>query len=153
MLLCFLSLIIANSLRVDYKEIVLHSIRINVKQNRPKNLDLTKIKLPITAQVSILHRISGVLLFLSIPFFIYLLQLSLSNEQGYAEAVALVDNLFVKLVLFVLLWALMHHLLAGIRFLLIDVDIGVKIDAARKSAKHAIISGIVSAVILGLIIL
>ena len=153
MLLCFLSLIIANSLRVDYKEIVLHSIRINVKQNRPKNLDLTKIKLPITAQVSILHRISGVLLFLSIPFFIYLLQLSLSNEQGYAEAVALVDNLFVKLILFVLLWALMHHLLAGIRFLLIDVDIGVKIDAARKSAKHAIISGIVSAVILGLIIL
>ena len=124
-----------------------------MKQNRPKNLDLTKIKLPITAQVSILHRISGVLLFLSIPFFIYLLQLSLSNEQGYAEAVALVDNLFVKLVLFVLLWALMHHLLAGIRFLLIDVDIGVKIDAARKSAKHAIISGIVSAVILGLIIL
>ena len=124
-----------------------------MKQNRPKNLDLTKIKLPITAQVSILHRISGVLLFLSIPFFIYLLQLSLSNEQGYAEAVALVDNLFVKLILFVLLWALMHHLLAGIRFLLIDVDIGVKIDAARKSAKHAIISGIVSAVILGLIIL
>ena len=124
-----------------------------MKHNRPKNLDLTKIKLPITAQVSILHRISGVLLFLSIPFFIYLLQLSLSGEQGYVEAVELVNGFFINLILFVLLWALMHHLLAGIRFLLIDIDVGVKIEAARKSAKHVVVSGAVAAVMLGLIIL
>ena len=125
----------------------------NVKQNRPKNLDLTKIRLPITAKVSILHRISGVLLFLSIPFFIYLLQLSLSDEQGYQRAVEIVDGVLVKLILFVFLWALMHHLIAGIRFLLIDIDVGVQIDQARASAKNAIIAGVVSAIIVGVIVL
>ena len=125
----------------------------NVKQNRPKNLDLTKIRLPITAKVSILHRVSGVLLFLSIPFFIYLLQLSLANEQGYQRAVEIVDSVFVKLILFVFLWAFMHHLIAGIRFLLIDIDVGVKIEQARTSAKNVIIAGVVSAVIVGVIVL
>jgi succinate dehydrogenase / fumarate reductase cytochrome b subunit len=125
----------------------------HVKQVRPKFLDLSKIRLPITAKVSLLHRLSGILLFLSIPFFIYLLQLSLSSEQGYQQAAAIVDGILVKLFLFVLLWALMHHLLAGIRFLLIDADIGVNIEAARTSAKQVIIAGVVSAVILGLIIL
>ena len=125
----------------------------NVKHNRPKNLDLTKIKLPITAQVSILHRVSGVLLFLSIPLIIYLLQLSLESEHDYQRAAAITDSFFVELILFGLIWALMHHLIAGIRFLLIDVDVGVEINQARKSAKHALISGVVAAVIVGLIVL
>jgi len=124
-----------------------------VKSKRPKNLDLLKIRMPITAKVSILHRLTGVLLFLSIPFLIYLLQLSLSSPQGYDDAVALVDSAFIKLILFFLLWTLLHHLLAGIRFLLIDIDVGVEIEAARKSAKHTIITAVVAAIILGAIIL
>lgn len=124
-----------------------------VKQNRPKNLDLTKIRLPITAKVSILHRISGVILFFAIPFLIYLLQLSLASEQGYQRANEIVDGFFVKVFLFLIIWSLTHHLIAGIRFLLIDADIGVKIETARKTAKQVIIAGIVSAIVLGLIIL
>ncbi len=145
--------IIANSQILDYKGDVSHHYRMIVKRKRPKNLDLLKIRMPITAKVSILHRITGVLLFLSIPLLIYLLQLSLSDAQGYADAVAIVNGGVVKLFLFFLLWALLHHLLAGIRFLLIDIDVGVDINVARKSAKQTMIAAVVAAVIFGAIIL
>ncbi len=124
-----------------------------MKRKRPKNLDLLTIRMPITAKVSILHRITGVLLFLSIPLLIYLLQLSLSDAQGYADAVAIVNGGVVKLFLFFLLWALLHHLLAGLRFLLIDIDVGVDINVARKSAKQTMIAAVVAAIIFGAIIL
>ena len=125
----------------------------SVKAKRPVYLDLLRIRLPITAKASILHRISGVLLFLSIPFFIYLLDLSLSGPQGYASAKAMLGSGLVTFILFFVLWAFLYHLLAGIRFLLIDAHVGVEIEKARQSAKVVMIAAVVATVILGLIIL
>jgi succinate dehydrogenase / fumarate reductase cytochrome b subunit len=101
---------------------------------RPVYLDLLRIRFPPGAVASILHRISGVLLVLAIPFIIYVLQLSLAGEAGFTAAIALLDMAVVKLAGIVLLWALLHHLLAGIRYLLMDVDVGVDLPVARPSA-------------------
>ena len=89
-------------------------------------LNLFHFRFPATAIASMAHRISGVLLFLAIPFFLYLLELSLSSSMGFARACAWLDSLPVYLLLLVLLWALAHHLLAGLRFLLMDADIGIQ---------------------------
>lgn len=121
--------------------------------NRPKYLNLIQIRLPVPGIVSIAHRISGVLMFLAIPFFAYLLQLSIDSERGFREASLLMDDMLVKLALFCLIWSLLHHLFAGIRYLLIDMDVGVERPAARASAMMVIIAGIVAAVVIGAILL
>lgn len=105
------------------------------KTNRPVFLDLKEIKMPIGAIMSILHRASGVLMFLATPLMIYLLDLSLSGEAGYARADELVHGWFFILIIFGLIWSLMHHLLAGIRYLLIDIDIGVEKPLFRQTAQ------------------
>jgi succinate dehydrogenase / fumarate reductase cytochrome b subunit len=108
-------------------------------KKRTVYLNLFHFRFPATAIASIAHRISGILLFLSIPFFLYLLELSLASPMGFALACAWLDSLPVYLLLLVLLWALVHHLLAGLRFLLLDVDIGIEFAAARRSAIFVIV--------------
>lgn len=100
----------------------------------PKYLNLLRIQMPVGAVLSIAHRISGVFLFLSLPFLVYLLGLSLQDEAGYARTRAWLDTPLVQLILLVLAWSLFHHLLAGIRHLLLDFHIGVERAAARRSA-------------------
>jgi succinate dehydrogenase / fumarate reductase cytochrome b subunit len=101
---------------------------------RPVYLDLLRIRILPGAVTSILHRISGVLLVMAIPVLVYVLQLSLAGEASFAAARALLALAVVKLVGIVLLWALLHHLLAGIRYLLMDVDVGVDLPVARSAA-------------------
>jgi len=101
---------------------------------RPVFLNLFQIRLPMTAIASILHRVSGVFLFLAIPFFIYLLQLSLQSQAGFESVLSITRSVPLKLLSILLLWALMHHLFAGIRFLLLDIDIGISRSTARISA-------------------
>lgn len=84
--------------------------------------------------MSIIHRITGVFMFLAIPFLIYGLDISLISAQGYQDAVAMMHSPLGIVLLFGLMWALMHHLLAGIRYLLIDIDLGVEKEQARVSA-------------------
>ncbi|MDX1812202.1 MAG: succinate dehydrogenase, cytochrome b556 subunit [Gammaproteobacteria bacterium] len=115
-------------------------MRSTTQKPRPKHLDLFRIKLPLTGIVSIAHRISGVLLVLSIPFWLYLLDLSLSSEAGYAEAVQWLDGFFVSFLAIIVLWALMHHFFAGIRFLLLDIDIGIEKEQALKFAQYVLIA-------------
>jgi succinate dehydrogenase / fumarate reductase cytochrome b subunit len=101
---------------------------------RPVFLNLFKIRLPIAGIMSIIHRVTGVVMVLAIPVVIYLLDLSLSGPEGFADAKGLFGNGFVKLLLFLFLWGLMHHFLAGIRYLLIDIDIGVDRPLFRQTA-------------------
>lgn len=115
---------------------------------RPVHLDLLKIKLPIGGIMSIIHRATGVFMFLAVPYLIYLLDLSLSGAEGYAAASAALHSLFGVVFVFLLMWAVMHHLLAGIRYLLIDVDMGVEKDIARQSALGVTIAGPVLALLL-----
>ncbi len=116
------------------------------KNQRPVFLNLTKIRLPVTGMVSIFHRLSGLLLATCIPLLIYLFDLSLRSPQGFAEVQQLLQSPLLKLVLTVGAWALSHHLIAGIRFLLIDIDIGILKTSARRSAwiTHALTALILS---------
>jgi succinate dehydrogenase / fumarate reductase cytochrome b subunit len=104
------------------------------KNKRPVYLNLFKIRLPVMGFVSLAHRASGVLLFIAIPFVIYLLDLSVISSEGFDRVMELLKQPYVQLIEISLVWALAHHFFAGIRFLLIDADIGVEIKPARYSA-------------------
>jgi succinate dehydrogenase / fumarate reductase, cytochrome b subunit len=109
---------------------------------RPVFLDLWRIKLPATGIVSILHRVSGVLMVLAIPAAAILLHLALSGPQGFETAAALLHNGLVRLALLILAWALLHHLFAGVRYLLLDLGIGLERPTARRSAWTAMVAAV-----------
>jgi succinate dehydrogenase / fumarate reductase cytochrome b subunit len=100
----------------------------------PVYLNLFRIRFPVGAVTSIAHRISGVLLFLSLPVLIYLLELSLQSPAGYEKTISYINNCWFEAGLVLIVWSFMHHLLSGIRFLLIDIDKGVSLQTARGSA-------------------
>jgi succinate dehydrogenase / fumarate reductase, cytochrome b subunit len=104
------------------------------RSSRPVFLNPMQIQLPVGALTSIVHRATGVLLAASIPFDVYLLDLSLRSEQTFAAVTSLFALPAVKVVAVVLLWALAHHALAGIRHLLTDISIGSTLNPARRSA-------------------
>jgi len=118
-------------------------------KRRPKHLDLAKIRLPMPAFVSILHRFSGVLLFLFIPFILYLFERSLASQSSYADLAGVVGHPLAKLVLFALLWAFLHHLFAGIRYLLLDIHVGTDLGAARAGSGIVLAVSLLLTVILG----
>ena len=107
-------------------------------KQRPKYLSLQailfEIRLPLAGWVSILHRVSGVLLFLSGIWLLFLLDRSLSSEAGFRSVQHYLSFTVVKLSLLLLVWAYCHHLCAGIRFLLLDLDKGVDKASARRSS-------------------
>jgi succinate dehydrogenase / fumarate reductase, cytochrome b subunit len=103
-------------------------------KKRPKNLDLTTIQLPLAGKVSILHRVSGAGMFICFPLLLWLFSASLSSPESFATFKSFADMLPVKVVLAGLLWAFIHHFCAGIRFLLLDLHIGIEKEEARKSA-------------------
>lgn len=103
-------------------------------KKRPKNLDLTTIRLPLPGKVSILHRVSGAGLFLFLPLLLWLFQSSLATPETYATVKSLAGFWLVKLVLAGLIWAFLHHFCAGIRFLLLDLHIGIAKEAAVRSS-------------------
>ncbi|MEA3302085.1 MAG: succinate dehydrogenase, cytochrome b556 subunit [Pseudomonadota bacterium] len=103
-------------------------------RKKPVFLNLLQIRLPIAGIMSIIHRASGMLMVLLIPLSVYLLDLSLADEQGFAAVGSLLQSSLVGFTLFLLLWALLHHLYSGIRYLLIDVEIGVERPVYRYTA-------------------
>ena len=102
--------------------------------SRPRFLNLLQIRFPVPAVISIMHRASGAALLHSIPLMLWLLDRSLESKSGFDEVLSLLGSPGGRVLLFLLLWALSHHLLAGIRYLLIDVEVGVEKSAARRSA-------------------
>jgi succinate dehydrogenase / fumarate reductase cytochrome b subunit len=103
-------------------------------KNRPKYLNLFKIRMPITAVVSIGHRIAGLLMVIAVPFIIYAFQLSISSAAGYESVMAALDYPLAQGILVLLVWSFLHHFFSGIRILLIDIDVGVSRPVARISA-------------------
>jgi succinate dehydrogenase / fumarate reductase cytochrome b subunit len=109
------------------------------EKKRPefKNIHVTQIvgyRLPAGSVTSILHRVSGALMFLALPFLLWLFDLSLISELSYGRLATVFSGWFVKLVLLGLCWALLHHLVTGIRHLLLDLHIGIEKEAAARSA-------------------
>ena len=114
-----------------------------LKQKRPVFLNLWQIRFPVTAVMSIMHRLTGVLLFIAIPFFIYALQLSLESEAGFQIVAGYADSIVIKFVIVLMVWSLLHHLLAGVRYLLLDIDLGIEKQQAKLTAWLVIISALV----------
>jgi succinate dehydrogenase / fumarate reductase, cytochrome b subunit len=101
---------------------------------RPVFLNLAQIALPVGALTSILHRITGVVLAAGVPAGIFLLDRSLRSEQGFAEVTGLLGYGAARAAAVVLVWALAHHMLAGVRHLLTDFNVGSPLRPARRSA-------------------
>jgi len=116
---------------------------------RPKYLDLARIRQPVPAVVSILHRISGAAMFLFAWVLLYLLQESLSSPESYVRFRAVADHWLAKLFLTGMLWAFLHHFFAGLRFLLLDVDIGSELRTTRAMSWGVLGASLVLTVVLG----
>jgi succinate dehydrogenase / fumarate reductase cytochrome b subunit len=124
------------------------------RKSRPKFLDLFTLapKMSVTAKISILHRISGVLLFISIPFILYVLHQSLVSSSFYDSLYGVVSNPIIKLVYLVLIWAFIYHLCSGVRFLFLDKHIGVEIKTAKTTAKIVVVISLFLTIVLGVLI-
>ena len=125
------------------------------KQARPefRNIgigDISRYRLPWAGKVSILHRVSGVMMFLLLPFVLYLFEQSITSELSFAKFSALLSGGFVKLVVLALIWGYLHHFCAGIRFLLLDVHVGVSKPASAKSAISVLVVSLLLTLIFGL---
>ncbi len=115
---------------------------------RPVFLNLFQIRLPVAGIMSIAHRAAGILLFLAIPFVVALLSLALSDQKGFDQVQALLQQPLMQVGLLLLLWALAHHFLAGIRYLLIDMHLGVQAPCYRQSARAVLVAAPVLALLL-----
>lgn len=120
-----------------------------VKSQRPVNLDLRTIKLPVTAYTSILHRISGVILFIGLAIMLYALGKSLGSEEGFSEVKACLTSPLAKFVTWGLLSALLYHLVAGVRHLIMDMGIGETLEGGKLGSKIVIVISVVLIVLVG----
>lgn len=102
--------------------------------------NLAQIRFPIGAIASIAHRVAGVLLFIALPAVALMLDASLRTEAGFAAMRDLLSSPFWVATAAVLLWALVHHVLAGVRHLLMDVGVGSELEQARASARLVLIA-------------
>ena len=118
-------------------------------KKRPVNLDLGTIKLPITSYVSILHRVSGVIMFFTLAVFLWMLDTSLASEQSFNDLAAMFANPICQFIIWGSLAALAYHAVAGIRHMIMDFGVGEDSFASgRNSARAAMI---VAALVIALI--
>jgi len=120
-----------------------------VNSNRPKNLDLTTIELPLPAKASILHRISGFALFFAVAFMLSALGTSLESEQSFAELKDVLNSGLAKFITWGILSALGYHVVAGVKHLLMDMGIGETKETGRVGAMITLIAGVVVIVLAG----
>jgi succinate dehydrogenase / fumarate reductase cytochrome b subunit len=125
------------------------------KKERPqfRNIHVTQLsnyRLPLAGVVSILHRVSGALMFLLLPVILYLLQLSISSEMTFAHFAGIIDNPLAKLVLLALIWAYLQHFCAGVRHLFMDMHMAIEKDSARQTAAGVLVVSLVLTALAGL---
>lgn len=111
----------------------------------PKFLNLFRIRFPVGAIASIGHRVSGVLLLVSLPFLALALDQSLRGEAEFEALRAAVSDPLRALLLVFVVWATAHHVLAGVRHLLMDIGVGAGLAQARTSAFAAIVTALIVA--------
>lgn len=120
-----------------------------VAKPRPKHLNLMQIRLPVPALISIMHRVSGAILFLALPLLLWLFQSTLESQASFAAFQSVVGNPLVKIVLLGLLWGYLHHMLAGFRHLFLDLHLGVDLQTARLTSMIVLGAGIVLTLAVG----
>ncbi|MEY4589276.1 MAG: succinate dehydrogenase, cytochrome b556 subunit [Pseudomonadota bacterium] len=110
-----------------------------MNKNRPVNLDLSTITLPVTGYVSILHRLSGVVMLVGVLALIWLLQATLKSAEDFASVQKCFTSIGAKIVIWGILSALAYHLVAGIRHLIMDMGIGETLEGGRRGAKLVLV--------------
>lgn len=115
--------------------------------HRPVFFNLTQIQMPVGALTSITHRVTGIVLALGIPFGCYALHLSLASAQSFAHLMWIANSGWFKASLILFVWALSHHLLAGVRHLMMDIGVGSHLFSARRSAWSVNVGGVVMALL------
>ena len=120
---------------------------------RPKHLNLFKISQPLPAIVSIMHRISGVLLFFpGIPLMLCGLQNLLESPDSFADLQTALQNPGIKVILIFFVWFCLHHLCAGIRYLALDLHFGIELAQARASSKWVLAVSILLTLLMGVML-
>ena len=120
-----------------------------MKKERPVNLDLSTIKFPAAAKASILHRISGVVMLVSLVFLIWAFAVSLSGPEGFAQIENLMTSFIAKFIGWGILTALGFHLIIGLRHLVMDMGYWEELDSGRTSAVISIVPSILLSVLVG----
>lgn len=120
-----------------------------MNNKRPKHLALHLIKLPLPGIISILHRASGLLLFLALPLLLWTLQYSLRSIETFTFLSWMFNHPASKLFLLVMLWAFLHHFCAGLRYLAIDLHWVRNLAQARNSSKMVLLVSLLLTVFFG----
>lgn len=124
-----------------------------MQKERPKYLDLTEIRQPLPAVVSLLHRVTGALLFFpGIPLLLCGFDMILNSPENYAQFESLLTSPLFKGGLILSLWFFLHHFFAGIRFLALDLHYGVRLEQARLSSKMVLAAGIILTLLISVLI-
>ena len=120
-----------------------------MNKKRPKHLALHRIKLPLPGFVSILHRVSGAVLFIAVPLLLWMLQYSLRSIETYTQLMEVLAFPLAKLLLLGLLWSFLHHFCAGLRYLAIDLHWVGDLPQARSSSWAVMVVSLVLTVAVG----
>ncbi|HCH01654.1 MAG TPA: succinate dehydrogenase cytochrome b556 subunit [Vibrio sp.] len=128
------------------------STPVNKRKSRPVNLDLQTIHFPISAIASIVHRVSGVIMFVSVGILLWLLATSLSSPVGFSQASSVIDSFAVKFILWGILTALAYHICGGVRHLLMDMKYFEEKESGALSAKAVFVVTAVLSVLAGVLV-
>lgn len=120
-----------------------------MNHQRPVNLDLTTIHFPVTAIISIMHRLSGIAVFILLPFMLYLLQESLQSQESFNMLQFMLGHAWVKLIVWIFSSALFFHFMAGVRHIIADIGYGEEIATGRKTAIILMVLTVISTIVLG----
>jgi len=123
-----------------------------VRRERPKNLDLTTVNFPITATASILHRISGIIVFIALAIFLTLLNQSLTSEADFNNVMGYIDNFFIGFIIWAALTGLTYHIVFGVRHMIQDMGYWEELDSAAFSAKVGFIITAILSVLAGVLV-
>lgn len=121
-----------------------------MNKKRPVNLDLGSLSYPPMAIVSILHRISGMLLFILLPVLLFILGQSLQSEDSFTQMKTMLAAPFYKFVLWAFSASLIYHVLAGIRHIIMDMGLGEHLCTARRTALFVIVLAVILTIFLGI---
>ena len=120
-----------------------------MNHQRPVNLDLTTIHFPVTAIISIMHRLSGIAVFILLPFMLYLLQQSLHSLESFHVLQSMSQHAWVKLLVWIFASALFFHFMAGVRHIIADIGYGEEMATGRKTASILLVLTVISTIVLG----
>lgn len=121
-----------------------------MKDNRPVNLEISTIQLPITAYASILHRISGVAIFVGVAVLLFLLDKSLASAESFAQTQQLLaESFIVKALVWLVLCGFIYHSLAGVKHLIMDLGIGETLEGGKRGAAIVLVASVVLMLLAG----